>query len=126
MYEHLKSLVDLPYIKGKDSSYPYYKRNYDRSNDMYPFIPEVEQEWLIKEMRNQELNYMIFSHHSLANDFVKRGIANRNEIREIFRERKVLICMNGHYQTITPQDVGIGTLWNGVSIEPKVSNFSLE
>lgn len=187
------------YIKDKDCSYPYYKRNYDKSKDVYPFIPEVEQEWLIKEMQNQDLNYVIFSHHSLANDFMKRGIANRNKIREMLGKRKVLICMNGHdhgddcrviegipyytlnsmsyiwhgtkeifsyseeihksypflkdlilyeeplyaiveinneninvkgmnghYQTITPQDVGIGTLWNGVSIEPKVSNFSFE
>lgn len=130
------------YIKGKDSSYPYYKRNYNKSNDIYPFIPDVEQEWLIKEMQSQELNYVIFSHHSLANDFMKRGIANRKEIREIFsytdeihkrypflkdlilykeplyaiieinNEKISVKGRSGHYQTITPQDVGIGTLWN--------------
>ena len=185
------------YIQGKDS-YQYFKRNYDNTNDMFPVIPEVERQWLIQEMQDPGLNYVVFSHHSLANDFMQRGIANREEIREIFENKKVLMCMNGHdhgddckvikgvpyytlnsmshiwhgskevfsysyeihkrypllqymilyekplyaiveinnehisvkgmnghYQTISPQDVGIGALLNGVSIEPKVSDFSL-
>ncbi|MBS5934757.1 MAG: hypothetical protein KIC94_17975 [Clostridiales bacterium] len=47
-------------------------------------------------------------------------------IIEINNEKISVKGRSGHYQTITPQDVGIGTLWNGISIEPKVSNFSLE
>lgn len=47
-------------------------------------------------------------------------------IVEINNEHISVKGMNGHYQTISPQDVGIGALLNGVSTKPKVSDFSLE
>ena len=31
--------------------------------------------------------------------------------------------MNGHYQNVTPQDIGIGNTWNGVSIKPVTSSL---
>lgn len=40
--------------------------------------------------------YIIFSHHSLINEFRDRGIHNRTEIRNLFKDKDVLLCMNGH------------------------------
>ncbi len=71
-------------------------KNYKKSSDIYPIIPDFEIEWLKQEMYDKDLQYVIFSHHSLANDFPKRGIANREEIREILSTRKTVLCMNGH------------------------------
>lgn len=31
--------------------------------------------------------------------------------------------MNGYYQNVTPQDIGIGDTWNGVSIKPQTSSL---
>ncbi|MNP84364.1 hypothetical protein D3C76_1836450 [compost metagenome] len=31
--------------------------------------------------------------------------------------------MKGHYQNITPQELGVGDTWNGVSVAPKVSSL---
>lgn len=31
--------------------------------------------------------------------------------------------MKGHYQNVTPKDVGIGNTWNGVSIKPQTSSL---
>jgi len=43
---------------------------------------------------------IIFSHHSLANEFMNRGVSNRKEIRKLLEEnnvnKKILLCMNGH------------------------------
>ena len=191
-------VLNTCYIKNGDGCIPYYKRNYNKKQDIYPFVPEIEQEWLLQEIQNEELNYVIYSHHSLSNNFQQRGLANRNEIRNLLEQRKVIFCMNGHdhgddcsvingipyytlnsmsyiwhgtknvfsyaedihekypflkdmilyeeplhtlveidndhvkviglqgnYQTISPNDIGIGTSWNGVSIEPKVSPFEI-
>ncbi|MHB1152872.1 MAG: metallophosphoesterase family protein [Eubacteriales bacterium] len=34
-----------------------------------------------------------------------------------------IVGMNGHYQNITPQDIGMGDTWNGVSIKPQTSSL---
>lgn len=34
--------------------------------------------------------------------------------------------MKGHYQNVTPKDIGLGTIFNGVSIEPKTSSLSID
>ena len=196
---HTKFIVlNTCYIKNGDGCLPYYKRNYNKKQDIYPFVPEIEREWLLQEIQNEELNYVVFSHHSLSNNFQQRGVANRNEIRNILEHRKVILCMNGHdhgddcsvingipyytvnsmsyiwhgtksifsysdeihkrypflkdmilyeeplhaiveidnnhvrvigmeghYQTISPEDIGIGITWNGVSIAPKISSFEM-
>ena len=153
-------------------------------------------------MFNDERDMIIFKHQSLSNDFMKRGISNREEVRAILERRningkKVLFCMNGHdhgdgvkvlngihyytlnsmsyfwhgmketfnysneihkqypylkdmilyeeplhiivtidenmnveidgveghYQNVTPKDIGLGNTWNGVSIEAKTSSL---
>lgn len=84
------------FMKRDDTYYPYLKKNYDKQSDLYPVIPVDEIEWLKKEMANENLYYVICSHHSLANNHAKRGIANREEIREILSSRKTLLCLNGH------------------------------
>ncbi|MGC6174995.1 metallophosphoesterase family protein [Lacrimispora sp. 38-1] len=185
------------YMKCNGVESPYYKDNYKKNADIYPVIPILEQEWLVEELHNKDMNYVIFSHHSLINNFMNRGIANREYIRKILSSRKILMCMNGHdhgddykvvngilyftlnsmsyiwhgmkdtlvyhhdiykeypflkdlilyrdalhciveiyedklkikgikgeYQSISPSDVGIEDMqWNGVSIQPIVSDF---
>ena len=174
----------------------YQKGLYRKSTDLYPIVPEYEMEWLKEEMSGKYLKYVIFSHHSLANDFAFRGVVNREEIRSVLEKNKTLLVMNGHdhgndlktvnnipyftvnsmsyiwhgretyayskevhnkypflknlilyksplyciveiedanikicgtksgYQVITPEDVGIvGRRWNGVSIEPEVTEW---
>ena len=43
-----------------------------------------------------DMKYIIFSHHSFLNDFANRGVYNRADIRELFRGKLELLCMNGH------------------------------
>lgn len=52
-------------------------------------------EWLEKELSDGK-KYIIFSHHSLINEHRDRGIHNRAEIRNLFKDKDVLLCMNGH------------------------------
>lgn len=205
VYGNVKFIVlDANYIKTPDGSEPYYKRNYEMSKGDYPYIPQEEIEWLKNELIEEQFYYVILTHQSLSNDFKKRGISNRKEIREILEnrncsEKKVLLCMNGHdhgddvkvmngihyytlnsmsyiwqgiketynyndeihsqypslkdlilyqealhviitidenmniqingveghYQNITPHDIGMGNTWNGVSIEPRTSSLSI-
>jgi hypothetical protein len=33
--------------------------------------------------------------------------------------------MNGHYQNVTPKEIGIGDTWNGVSIKPQTSSLTI-
>lgn len=74
----------------------YNKGKYDKNIDTYPLIPLPEMEWLKAEMDDDSMKYIIFSHHSLANNFGNRGIYNRNEIRNFLEKKRVLLCMNGH------------------------------
>lgn len=175
----------------------------------YPYIPEKQLKWLEREMADDNLYYIICSHHSLSNDFIagnhSRGIVNREQVRHILERRNshrraVLFCMNGHdhgddikiinniyyytvnsasyiwqgvketfsyskeihlnypylknlilyqeplhiivtidehrnvkidginghYQTITPEEIGMGNIWNGISIESKTSSIYIE
>jgi predicted MPP superfamily phosphohydrolase len=195
-------VMDANYINTPNGSEPFYKRNYYKTTDAYPYVPEEEIEWLRNEMDEEQFDYVIFSHQSLSNDFMKRGITNREEVRAILEQRnckgkKVLFCMNGHdhgddvkvrngihyytlnsmsyiwhgiketfnyskeihdqypylkdiilyeeplyaivtidensnvqingvnghYQNVTPKDIGLENKWNGVSIEPKTSSL---
>ncbi len=195
-------VLDANYIKTADGYEPYCKRNYERTNGEYPYIPPEEVEWLKNELQEEQYYYVILAHQSLSNDFINRGIFNRREIRRILEERngngkKVLLCMNGHdhgddvkiingihyytlnsmsyiwqgiketfnycgeihkqypslknlilyqeslhvivaiddnmniqingmkghYQNITPSDIGMGNTWNGVSIEPRTTSL---
>lgn len=195
-------VINANYIKTPNGSEPYYRRNYDKTTDTYPYVPKEEIEWLKNEIKDDRFYYVIFSHQSLSNNFMKRGISNRQEIRAILEKRnsngkKVLLCMNGHdhgdnvkningiyyytlnsmsyiwhgiketfnyskeiherypylkdmilyeeplhvivtidenmnvqidgmeghYQNVMPKDIGMGDIWNGVSIEPNTSSL---
>ena len=78
---------------GQESAY--YKRSYKEGNSIYPIIPKVEKQWLEKELSDGH-KYIIFSHHSLVNEFRDRGVHNRTEIRNFFKDKDVLLCINGH------------------------------
>ncbi|WP_288683074.1 metallophosphoesterase [uncultured Eubacterium sp.] len=80
-------------VEGQESAY--YGRNYKKENSLYPIIPKKEKEWLERELSDGK-KYIIFSHHSLVNNHMDRGIYNKEEIRDLFREKDVLLCMNGH------------------------------
>ena len=201
IYGKIKFIVlDACYIKDEKGCKPYFKRNYDKASDYYPYLPPEEIQWIKKEFDDTNDYYVIFSHHSLVNEFASRGVFNRGEIREIINNvnnsgKHVLLCMNGHdhgdavskidktyfytlnamsyiwcglrehysyskeihdsypylkdmilykegfytivtifgdgsfeirgmnghYQNITPQELGIVDLWNGVSVAPVVS-----
>ena len=94
-------VLDANFINEKNNSIPYHKRNYSKSSHEYPYIPREEIEWLKEELEEDDKYYIIISHQSLSNDFQKRGISNRKEIREILekrnlKEKKILFCINGH------------------------------
>lgn len=100
-------VLDSCFIKTTKGCKPYYKRNYDKTKDCYPYIPDYELDWLRKELNEDSKYFVIFSHHSLENEFKKRGICNRKEVQEIIikineTNKRVLLCMNGH-------DHGVGT-----------------
>lgn len=71
------------------------------ADGIYPSIPNYELTWLKREISESSLPIVIFSHHSLENNFRKRGVANREQIQSIINEatskgKKILICVNGH------------------------------
>ncbi len=78
---------------GKETAF--YQRNHKQLNVIYPIIPLEEIQWLKNEL-SSEKKYIIFSHHSLVNNFVNRGVYNRADIRELFKDQEVLLCLNGH------------------------------
>lgn len=61
----------------------------------YPIIPKTEMEWLKEQISDNKM-YIIFSHQSLINEFGNRGIRNRKEILDLFADKDVILCMNGH------------------------------
>lgn len=61
----------------------------------YPLIPQEELAWLETEL-SDGMKYVIFSHHSLTNEFRNRAVWNRQEVFELFKGKQVLLCMNGH------------------------------
>lgn len=94
-------VLDSCFIKTANGYKTYFRKNYDRSNDSYPYIPNYELDWLRKELNKDSKYFVIFSHHSLENDFQKRGICNREEVQEIINkvnqtDKRVIFCMNGH------------------------------
>ncbi|MBR3515881.1 MAG: metallophosphoesterase [Lachnospiraceae bacterium] len=73
----------------------YYKKNFKSEGAVYPIVPTEEVRWL-QEKLNDDAKCIIFSHHSFINDFPRRGVYNREEIRKIFAGKQVLLCLNGH------------------------------
>ena len=64
-------------------------------NGKYPIVPVEEIQWLQEEL-SDGMKCIIFSHHSFINNFSKRGVNNRKDIRKMFVGKPVLLCMNGH------------------------------
>lgn len=94
-------VLDACYIKKTDGHTPYYKRNYNKTSDHYPYIPPEELSWLANELNDDCEYYILFSHHSLANEYAQRGVYNREEVRTMLENangtgKRVLMCMNGH------------------------------
>lgn len=83
------------YLQNDGKEEIFYKRNFKNEHAVYPIIPTEELHWLQEEL-NDDMKCIIFSHHSLVNDFPTRGIYNREEIRKNLVAGKVLFCLNGH------------------------------
>ena len=83
------------YLTENGTEKSYYKRNFKHSTSVYPIVPVDEIRWLSDEL-NDGKKCIIFSHHSFANEFPKRGVANKLIMQELFRENAVLLCLNGH------------------------------
>lgn len=102
--EDIKFIVlDSCYIKKEGMFIPYHKSYYNKSTDVYPILPDFELKWLKEQFNDDSKYYIIFSHHSLENEFLNRGISNRGEVRDIINSlhndntgKRVLLCMNGH------------------------------
>ncbi len=83
------------YLRDHEKEETYYNKNYKNNTSIYPIMPVEEIQWLREEL-SHGMKHIIFSHHSFANNFAKRGVYNREEIRKMFEEKPVLLCMNGH------------------------------
>lgn len=95
-YDNIKFIVlNSCYFKINGEHCAYLGRNYKEDGALYPFIPADEIKWLENELNGAE-KYVIFSHHSLVNGHRDRGVYNRKEVRELFCDKNVLLCMNGH------------------------------
>lgn len=100
--ENIKFIVlDSNYIKKSQEAIHYSRKNYDKTRDAYPYIPEDELQWLKKELEDEDKYYIILSHQSLTNSFGRRGIYNRKKVRALLEAansdgRKILFCINGH------------------------------
>jgi 3',5'-cyclic AMP phosphodiesterase CpdA len=94
-------VLDTCFIKTDNGYKPYCKRNYDKTKSIYPILPDYEFKWLEYQLTDDSEYYVIFSHHSFENEFSKRGVYNRAEVRNLINSvnltgKKVLLCINGH------------------------------
>lgn len=83
------------YMRKDGHEEVYYKKNFKSHSAVYPIVPAEEMRWLEEEL-SDGMKCIIFSHHSLVNGFAKRGVNNREDIRELFAGKPVLLCLNGH------------------------------
>lgn len=130
-------VLDTCYIKRTDGYTPYYKSNYNKTSDSYPYIPPEEISWLANELNDNCEYYILFSHHSLVNEFAKRGVTNREEVRAILEKangmrKRVLMCMNGHDHGDAAVDINgicyytlnaMSYIWHGLK---ETYNYSTE
>lgn len=47
-------VLDANYIKTLNGVKAYYRRNYDKTKDIYPYIPQEEIDWLKEEIKDDE------------------------------------------------------------------------
>lgn len=83
------------YLLEDGQAKPYCRRNYKKGKYVHPVIPQEQIQWLTNELSDGR-KYIIFSHHSLVNEFAQRGVQNRAQIRQLFEGKQVLLCLNGH------------------------------
>lgn len=83
------------YLNDNGEEKPYYRKNFKNIPSVHPIVPTDELQWLHDEL-SDGMKYIVFSHHSLVNEFAKRGVSNRAEVRELFKGKSVLLCLNGH------------------------------
>ena len=101
-YGNIKFIaLDTCFIKNGNEYEPYCKRNYNVTTSIYPILPDYELKWLEKQLTDDSKYYVIFSHQSFENEFAKRGVYNRDEVRNLINSvndsgKKVLLCINGH------------------------------
>ena len=87
--------LNTNYLEDEEGEKAFYRKNFQVGSSKQPFLPKDEMEWLQKEL-SDGMKYLIFSHHSLTNEFPNRGVANREKVFEMFHGKDVLLCMNGH------------------------------
>lgn len=83
------------YLMENGTEKEYFKRNFKHTLSEYPIVPIDEIRWLQEEL-NDGKKYIVFSHHSFVNEFMKRGVSNKTTIQELFRKNSVSLCLNGH------------------------------
>lgn len=82
------------YCRKAGATYPFFENNY-KDNTEFPILPDEELEWLKKELATDK-KVLVFSHHSLINEFARRGLVNREQIRKLLEDSNTILCMNGH------------------------------
>ena len=95
-YEDCKFIIlNSCYFNKEGEDYSYFEKIYKEEGMTYPVISQEQIEWLQRELKDEK-RHIVFSHHSLVNDFKDRGIYNREVIRKMFEKTNVILCMNGH------------------------------
>lgn len=93
-------VLDSCFMKVGKDYISYNKVRKKALQGQYPIIPPEELDWLRQELNTSCQNIVIYSHHSLENDFANRGIINRQEVNELLRsikdQKKLVLAINGH------------------------------
>ncbi len=86
-------ILDTCYWKSEQGEYHF--PNKQRIPSLYPWVPREQLDWLEGQLSDGK-KCIVLSHMSLVNPFMRRGIANKEDIQRIFEGKNVLLCMNGH------------------------------
>ncbi|GFZ31414.1 hypothetical protein CSC2_19400 [Clostridium zeae] len=111
--------LDTCFMQYGKEYVPYSKKNYDSATGVYPVLPKKEFDWLKKELEEECTYFVILSHHSFENEFMKRGVHNRKEVQQLINDvnktgKKVLMCLNGHDHADSIRKIG-DTYYFGVN-----------
>ena len=93
--EYKLIFLNTCYLLENGRETAFYKRNFKQPCSVYPILPSGELQWLQEELQDGR-QCIIFSHHSLANTFAKRGVSNRSDVWALLRNKAVQLCLNGH------------------------------
>lgn len=86
-------ILDTCYWKTEEGEFHFPNRK--RIPCQYPVLPEEQLKWLENLLADGKKT-IVFSHMSLVNPFMRRGIANKDAVQQVFEGKNVLLCMNGH------------------------------